>query len=59
MAKDYEKAQIFYALRGVCLFNDHGHHRNQELLMNRLQDNKFRKLIYQNIVEFKSDIDKY
>ena len=29
VSKDYEKSQIFYALRGVCLFNDQGYHRNQ------------------------------
>lgn len=47
ISKNYEKSQIFYALRGILLFNGQGHHRNQELLMNKLQDNKYRGLIYQ------------
>ena len=29
LSKDYENSQIFYALRGIVLFNDKGYHRNQ------------------------------
>lgn len=43
---DFEKCRILYSLRGVLLFNDEGHKKNQELLMNKLQDNKYRRLVY-------------
>jgi hypothetical protein len=29
LSQDYEKSQIFYALRGICLFNDQGYYHNQ------------------------------
>ena len=35
------------------LFNEQGYKRNQEILMNRLQDSKFRRLIFKNKFEFK------
>ena len=57
--KDYEKSGIFYALRGILLFHDEGHTRNQELLMNKLQDSKYRRLIYQDPIEFKGKIDEF
>jgi hypothetical protein len=33
-------------LRGVLIFNDEGHKRNQQILMNKLQDNKYRRLVF-------------
>lgn len=57
--KDYEKSQIFYALRGITLYNDQGYYRNQELLMNKLQDNKYRRLIYQESIEYKGKLDQF
>jgi hypothetical protein len=48
---NYEKSRILYSLRGILIFNDEGHKRNQQLLMNKLQDNKFRKLIIKDEVK--------
>ena len=45
---NYEKSQILFALRGILLMGNSGFRINQETLMNRFQDNKFKKLIYKN-----------
>lgn len=45
---DYEKGKILHSLRGILLYNDEGHKHNQELLINRLQDNKYKRLIFKN-----------
>jgi hypothetical protein len=57
--KNYEKSQIFYALRGLLLYNDQGYYRNQELLMNKLQDNKYRRLIHQSTIEYRGKLDNF
>lgn len=43
---NYEKSRLLYCLRGILIFNDEGHKRNQQILMNKLQDNKYRRLIF-------------
>ena len=43
---NFEKSRILYSLRGVLIFNDEGHKRNQQTLMNKLQDNKYRQLVF-------------
>ena len=57
--RDYEKSGIFYALRGILLFHDKGHQRNQELLMNKLQDSKYRRLIFQSPLDYKGKLDNF
>ena len=57
--KNYEKSQILNALRGVLILNEEGYRINQELMMNRFQDNKFKMLIYKNRVEFTSRRDNF
>jgi hypothetical protein len=52
---DYEKGKILHSLRGILLYNDEGHKHNQELLINRLQDNKFKHLIFKGKCEFISN----
>jgi hypothetical protein len=49
---DYEKSRILYSLRGVLLFGDEGHKKNQAMLMDKLQDSKYRKLIYTDNTTF-------
>lgn len=56
---NYEKSSIYYALRGVLLFHDEGHRRNQELLMNKLQDSKYRRLIFQETFDYRSTKDDF
>lgn len=34
------------------IFNDEGHKRNQQLLLNKLSDNKFRRLVFKDSVNF-------
>jgi hypothetical protein len=55
----FEKSQIIFALRGILLLNDEGFRINQEILMNRFQDNKFKKLIYKGKVEFTNRRDNF
>jgi len=43
---NFEKSRILYCLRGVLIFNDEGHKKNQQTLMNKLQDNKYRRLVF-------------
>ncbi len=52
---DYQKSKILHSLRGILLYNDEGHKHNQELLINRLQDNKFKHLIFKGKCEFTSN----
>lgn len=49
---NFEKSRILYSLRGVLIFNDEGHKRNQQLLLNKLSDNKFRRLVFKDSVNF-------
>ena len=56
---DYERSRILFALRGVILYNDRGHKENQELLMNRLQDMKYNKLIFRGNFDFKEKISNF
>lgn len=44
-----------YSLRGVLLFSDEGHKKNQEMLMDKLQDNKYRRLVYNGPTQFKAE----
>lgn len=50
-SNDYERSRILFALRGILLFNNQGHKKNQELLMNRLQDNRYNRLIFQGTIQ--------
>jgi hypothetical protein len=56
---DYEKGKIFHSLRGILLYNDEGHKQNQELLINRLQDNKYKRLIFKGKCEFTSKRENF
>ena len=56
---DYEKCLIFNALRGILIFNEQGFRRNQEILMNRLQDNRYRRLIFQKKFEYKDRLNNF
>lgn len=56
---NFEKSQIIFALRGILLLNDEGFRINQELLMNRFQDNKFKKLIFKNKVDYTNRRDNF
>lgn len=56
---DFEKSRILFSLRGILLFNDQGHKRNQELLMNKLQDNRYKKLIFQGSIKSKSALNDF
>lgn len=56
---NYEKSQIIYALRGILLLNDEGFRINQEILMNRFQDNRFKRLIFKGKVDFTSRRDNF
>lgn len=49
---NYEKSRILYCLRGILIFNDEGHKRNQQILMNRLQDNRFRRLVFSGSIKY-------
>lgn len=55
----FEKSQILFSLRGILLLNSEGFRINQELLMNRFQDNRFKRLIYRGKVEFISNRDSF
>jgi hypothetical protein len=56
---NYEKSQILYALRGILLLNDEGFRINQEAVMNRFQDNKFKRLIFKGKTDFTSRRDNF
>lgn len=56
---DLEKSRILFALRGVLLYNDQGYKRNQEILMNRLQDNRYNKFIYQGPIKYKANLNDF
>jgi hypothetical protein len=56
---NYEKSQILFALRGILLLNNEGFRINQEVLMNRFQDNRFKRLIYKGKGEFISKRDNF
>jgi hypothetical protein len=56
---NYEKSQILFALRGILILNNEGFRLNQELLMNRFQDNKFKRLIYKGKGEFINKRDNF
>ena len=56
---DYEKSKILYALRGILIFNDEGNKKNQEKLMNKLQDNKYRILIFNENTPFMQKLDNF
>lgn len=42
----FEKSRILHSLRGLLIFNDEGHKRNQQILLNKLSDNKYRRLVH-------------
>jgi hypothetical protein len=46
-------------LRGILLLNDEGFRINQEILMNRFQDNKFKRLIFKGKVDFTNKRDSF
>lgn len=39
-------------MRGVLIFNDEGHKRNQQMLLNKLSDNKFRRLVFKDSLKY-------
>lgn len=41
-----------HSLRGLLIFNDEGHKKNQQILLNKLSDNRFRKLAYAGTTKF-------
>lgn len=49
---NFEKSRILYSLRGVLIFNDEGHKRNQQMLLNKLSDNKFRRLVFKDSLKY-------
>jgi len=51
---NFEKSRILYSLRSLLIFNDEGHKRNQQLLLNRLSDNKFKRLRLQGELPYRS-----
>lgn len=52
---DYEKSRILYSLRGVLIFADEGHKRNQAMLMDLLQNNTFRRLVYTGTLNYSAN----
>jgi hypothetical protein len=56
---NFEKSRILYCLRGVLIFNDEGHKRNQQILMNRLQDNRFRRLVFNGTLSFTAKKEEF
>jgi hypothetical protein len=56
---DFEKSRILFALRGILLYNDQGFKRNQEMLMNRLQDNRYNKFIFQETFRFMANLNDF
>ncbi len=50
----YEQSRILYSLRGVLIFNDEGHKRNQQFLMNKFQDNRYATLVRKEFYAFTS-----
>ena len=57
--KDYEKSLILQSLKGILIFNEQGFKKNQEILMNKLQEGRYRRLIYKNRCEFRSSIGDF
>lgn len=51
---NFEKSRILYSLRGILIFNDEGHKRNQQILLNKLSDNKFRRLVFKDSLKYKA-----
>jgi hypothetical protein len=56
---NYEKIRILSSLRGILIFNDEGHKRNQEMLMNKLQDKKFRRLVFKGELRYKANKEEF
>lgn len=53
----YEKSKILFSLRGILIFNEQGIMKNQEKLMNKIQDNKFRSLIFADPTPYIQKLD--
>jgi hypothetical protein len=56
---DFEKSRILYSLRGVLLFGDEGHKKNQAMLMDKLQDNNYRRLVYKGPTTYSEKLWKF
>lgn len=56
---DYEKSLIFNALRGIVIYKDEGHKRNQQILMNKLTSHKYQRLIFKDKFEFRERLNNY
>lgn len=56
-ANYYEKSKILFSLRGILIFNEQGISKNQEKLMNKIQDNKYRMLIFTGPTPFIQKLD--
>ncbi len=56
-ANYYEKSKILFSLRGILIFNEQGINKNQEKLMNKIQDNKYRMLIFTGPTPFVQKLD--
>lgn len=54
LSNGFEKSRIMYSLRSLLLFNDEGHKKNQQMLLNKLSDNRFRTLTYAGRTVFTS-----
>jgi len=50
----FEISRIIHSLRGLLIFNDEGHKKNQQILLNKFSDNRFRKLTYSGKTQFKA-----
>ena len=57
--QDYEKSLILQSLKGILIFNEQGFKKNQEILMNKLQESKYRRLVYKNRCEFRGSIGDF
>ncbi len=42
----FEKSKLLLCLRGILLYNEEGHHKNQQLLIDKLLNNRFKALIF-------------
>ena len=56
---DYQKSRIFFCLRGILLCGQEGHRRNQEVLMNAIQNSKYRNLIFNGKFEYKDKLNNF